>query len=88
MATQQYVVPGLSFLNVAVPGDFFGAGSVVCDANGVPGRGFADDLGVEIKTGTWYCGKPASVTKTFAVLIVGFGVNETLGPGVGVVEDP
>lgn len=62
VATQQYVAPGLRFLNVANPGDLFGAGSVVSDANGVPGRGFADDFGVEIKTGTWYCGRPASVT--------------------------
>ena len=47
-ATQQYVAPGFSCLNVAYPGDGFACGSVVCVANGVPGRGFADDCGVEM----------------------------------------
>jgi hypothetical protein len=41
----------LSFLNVATPGDDIASGSVVCVANGFPGRGFADDCGVEMSTG-------------------------------------
>ncbi len=47
MATQQYVWVGLRFLNFVIP-----SLPVFCVANGVPGRGLADDFGVDSCTVT------------------------------------
>lgn len=48
VATQQYVTPGLRWLNRAKPAEGAIHGLVVTVANGVPGYGLAEDCGVEI----------------------------------------
>jgi len=48
----------------------------------VPGRGFADDRGVDAWTGMSAAGVPWIVTDTVALEICGLGVNETDGDGV------
>jgi len=54
-------------------------------SKGVPGRGLAVFLGVDISTGTCGTGVPATVTKTTAFVIEGLGDGDA-GNGVGVDE--
>ena len=57
---------------------------VFCVRNGVPGRGLDVDAGVDISTGIYGAGEPcAFVTAMVATVIVGSGVKEDDGAGVG-----
>jgi hypothetical protein len=55
-------------------------------SNGVPGRGLAVFLGVDMSTGTFGAGvPPLTETKSFAVVIEGFGLGDP-GEIVGLGE--